>query len=530
MLAKILILILPMFWYSCGMFVDKPQGDSSSSRVLEFSSSSAKIEDNGRVEWDYNDTLKLQDTVGYKVKSAEGVQRYYLGKLRTGDRIRLSLRTENLDSTAEFRIKTELGKVQMPFEALGEDYMDYHSTLGSQWSENNFGILDSGYIFLELKGQRKADLDSATLDSLPDFSAVVYIDSAYFAFTGGEDSLELEHNSTLFGFFRLDRTEDLTTIGFKGDLGTNLTLSYQGHFMEYGRLIDAKNKTIDSAEHRFSHQLLPTTETDWQVKLKPVIPSYATGNYAHFSLHLSVTELLAGEYFENPDTLKIIGDTLRVERAGSEFSGWDVRHDHYVYLGDFAKNDTLLLYYGTEGINGATRSLRLLNAKAKEVQKLSRILGSIWTNFAPDTINIPEKGKYYLHYNSLGKESTHWTDGEFKLRFYALAQQYNSTNKWSVKPKTLELTVGDTLFLDSLKVSFEPEKVSGNKTALLAREYRDIMVDSLDVFAESHNFALTGDQISSPWLVAKEPGIAEIMVQSVADPLANDVCVVTVIP
>lgn len=515
---------------SCGLFTDSPSENKSSSSVSELSSSSFDPADSGRVEWDYADTLLTRDTLSLMAPDSqrtEGLYRYFIGRLPMGSQVRLSVRPTGFEPGAQFRIKTELGQLQLPI--LPSDsgtYKQYHSSLSSSWKSNSFAMADTGYSYLEVVGTRDTTADS----TLPDFQAFIQIDTAYFAFTGVQDSLEIPANGELRGFFRLDGGEDSTHLYFSAGTGTNLTLTSDGEFLDQVWLGVQGGTAIDSATSRLRYQLLPSSQTTWRVRVRSVVPSWTSGNYALFTLRLSSIALGQGEYLERPDTLTGIGDTMLVSRTGTENSGWDVRHDHYILLGTYQAGDSLRIWYGSQGMANVQKHLRILNAQGEEVQTLNQIHTLNWKSMQPNLVAIAESGVHYLHYTGMGNTNTYWMDPNWTLRFQVMVQKPGSLTSWSITPDSIQISVGDTLNLDTLVISHAPEAMSGHALFSLLRSERGFLQDSLDIAAESSGFTLTGNSLGSGWLKAKAPGTANLILQSVADPRLLDTCVVSIIP
>lgn len=527
-----LILALSMLG-ACSFFSDKDsdkEESKSSSSSAEVSSSSSSGNP-GRLEVDYADTLKLDDSVSYQVVDSlveESPWNFYLGEFPRGTIIHLGIQNDNLDKGAKFRVVSEKGTIQLPTNALPDgNYADYAEASDTSYLTNHFVVMDTGYYYLEVEASRKSDTSSR-----PDFSAFLTVDSAYYQFVGLEDSLELPANTPYQGCFRINTIEDSVKFMFAGTAGQNLSIITSGQSLAGVSLREVGGALLDSAVADLREYMLPQDSTEWSLKIRSTLPSYFAGNYAFFTLNLTSIQLGRGEYLAMPDTMPRPGDTLGIDREGSESSGWDVRHDHYVYLGSLTAGDTIILWHGTDGIERVSKLLRILDSKGVPVDTLSIHLTTNWVK-QQGNIFVPAKtGTYFLHYMGLGGDDTYWKDEHYTLHLRAMVQKPHSLQTFQYDPPNYGFTVsfktGDTLSLDDLLdfVSITPSTASRNYLPLVSRTERSVLRDSVDL---KFGGSASGDEVRSRWLVAGEAGTAHLLIQSTADPSKVDTCTIKVV-
>jgi hypothetical protein len=520
---------------ACSFFNDKKDPDKTSSSSSSLgTSSSSDPGDPDRAEIEYGDTIFVDDSLAYRVPDSVAESspwNLYLGHYPRGTVLHLSLKSRGIEAGAKFRVKNESGLIQLPTNILPDStYANYMVAADSLYLTNHFVLMDTGYYFLEITGERNS---LGLADSIPDLFASLDVDTAFFKFTGSEDSLTLASNLDLQGCFRLDRQEDSTIFHFSSYAGNNLTLTSTGQNLDGVRLFDEAGSLLDSVKTEMRRQLLPQDSTSWTIKLRTIIPAWNSGNYAFFTFRLNSIKLGKGEYLAYPDTMPQAGDTLSIDRKGSDASGWDVRHDHYVWLGNLTVGDSLHIWYGMQGINKVQKLLRVLDSAGTPVDTLSQVLTNNWMKQDPNLFQVPKTGKYFLQYTGLGNSETYWIDPTFTIHLNSMVQKPGSLLSWTVTPGTLYASVGDTLFLaDSLQsVTATPTSASAHYLFRVPREDRSVLKDSLDIALES--IQPTGDQVMSAWMKAILPeGItrdtALLLIQSTADPRQVDTCRVIV--
>jgi len=516
---------------SCGMF--KSNKSTSSSSVSEFNSSSSAVKDTTRAEIFYGDTLRLKDSLAYRVRdSIHSNNRWnvFIGKLPKGSVLHLGVKAGNLGgSSAKFRIKSELGAIMLPTDTIRNgSYQNYSLAGDSTYVLNHFIATDTAYYYLEVEATR------ISTDTVADFKASISIDTAYYQYTGKEGDIALPANKDLQAFIILDR-ESVASFHFSAVAGDNLTLVSRGQNLNGVVLYDSTNAVVDSAQVSLRRQLLPQGPTSWKVKVSTMTPQYDRGNYAFFTLTLTSIKLNKGEYFVNPDTMPRPGDTLHVNRKGSETSGWDVRHDHYLWLGSLASGDSLMVWYGMQGLANITKSMSILDSKGNVVTTLGTVLTTNWSRQDPSVFVAPSAGGYYLHYVGIGSDNTNWVDPSYTLHLQAMVQKPGSVQTWTITPHTVTFHKGDVIYLDSA-VSVKavaPTTASQHYVSLIPRAERNIIRDSIDI-AFAAQGSVIGNAVLSRWVKAVDTTVAgnpiHLIMQSVADPQKLDTCLVTIAP
>jgi len=507
----------------CG-FWDNPKPESSSSSI-ELSSSSSSLSDTDRVEIDYTDTLQLSDSSFQPVNAGE---KWYIGHFPKGTVLHIQVLSPDLGTDAELRFYNELGAKHWPTEALPDStYQDY-ATAGIQTALlNHIILLDNGYFYMEWNGFTKNSVQA---------KVILKVDTAYYGFVGDVDRMDLSFQEVLLGCFPLRGAEDSVQLHFSAASGKSLTLTSQGsRIKDYRLWQEGQDQPIATSSTGLRTQLLPQDSTQWDLSLRTIIPAWNSGNYAFFQVQLTSLDLAQGEYFAKSDTLSPIGDTLLWLHQGNEFSGWDVRHDHYVYLGSLSSGKTMELYYSMQGIANPVRLLELLDAKGVPIDTLGSILTWNWANLDPILFTVPKSGAYYLHYKGVGGSNTYWTDSSYTLGLKGLLRVPGSISVWNLNPSEFELAAGEILEVSELlqKVYSLPLEVSDNYRIRLARSSRNILQDSIDIYTSSQGLPQpTSDRVLSSWLQAVEgqSGTAALLIESVADPSQVDTCLLHILP
>jgi|GEM_PF-2939904 len=547
--SRILIGLALLSLLGCGLFRDKKSNsdaDASSSSGLTSSSSSSS--DTDRVEISYADTLFVRDSLAYKLVDSmaeNGVWNLFLGKFPQGTLLHLALHCGNLDANTKFRIRSEKGVIQLPTDTLPTGgYRNYSVCSDTAFLVNHFALRDTAYYYLEVQGEHRVGVLPS--DTLPDFRASLNIDTAYYQFTGKEGSAQLPANGRLEGFFRLDAGEDSVEFSFGAAGGYNLTLNTSGQSLEHVILKDQSGITIDSAISTLRSQLLPQDSSQWHLWIRSVIPSYYSGNYAFFILDLRSLKLGKGEYFAYPDSIVRAGDTLSVDHKGTENSGWDVRHDHYVWLGDLAAGETIRVWQSAQGMLNVKKSMRILDAQGNPVDSFTALTSNNWIAETPATFVATKAGPYYAQYTGIGTNNTYWTDPNYTLHARTLLQRDGSVKSWAITPKTIILKAGGPAWYMDSAFAFtgvDPSNASKNHIYLLARDSaRTYLRDSVDIAYAKQGTGSPADPLvrsgylvpisvaDSKKLTTPLPLTARLQIQSVADPTKMEECLVTIEP
>jgi hypothetical protein len=226
---------------------------------------------------------------------------------------------------------------------------------------------------------------------------------------------------------------------------------------------------------------------------------------------------------------------MHLARQGSANSGWDVRHDHYLWLGTLKAGDSLFIWYGMAGLANVTKTLSILDAQGNLVTTLGSALTTSWSRQTPSVFVAPSAGSYYLHYEGLGNDNTYWIDPNYTLHLQAMVQKPGSVQTWSMSPPNFTAHKGDVIYLDSLVVikTPTPATASMNYVSLIPRSERNVIQDSIDI-AFAAQGSVSGNAILSGWVKAIDTTTTgapvHLIVQSVADPDQLDTCLVTILP
>jgi len=503
--SSLFFLILVGFLGACS------DGDNSTGTEETSSSSSEELSSSSisnRYEIFYIDTIAPGDTLNIARIDSLSRQNYYLGEFPKGTRIEISLQGDS--AQAEFSIIKESGESLLPVWPEGSVWLDY-MTPGQGEPRTNFTITrDSSYwYFLE------ADLSAATDSS--EFKIVVHADTARYTLIS--DTLKLDTgDASVEAATLLGAGGSQYQICFNGEAGTSINLEAEGDPLELLNVKNAADSTIFSGTSSLRKRLLPVQSQNYCFEFTTPVASYLNGPWAFMNASVQITELIQGEFFSKPDSITALADTLKISRPQNPVAQYDVLYEHYVYLGDFSSGDSLHIWYGTRGVAGNSRSLKLLNSSGSEVLGLSRIFSMNWAGQSPNTISIPADGKYYLWFLS---EGGYFADTTESVSMGVMIQQPGVSESLDLLADTLRMTIGDTLSLDTLSYALLPESLNQNVQWFIPRADRGIVNDNSGAL-ESTNM------IHTDWITALSAGTTILRVKSIADPAAVDSTVIVI--
>lgn len=487
------------------------EGDSGTGAKTSSSSSSSELSSSSisnRYEIFYADTLTPGDTVVITPIDTLARQNYYLGEFPRGTRIEVSLQG-NSDS-ADFSVMKESGEALLPAWPEGTLWLDF-MTAGQDSMRTNFTITsDSSYwYFLE------ADLSAA--DDSTEFSVVFHADTGRYNLLA--DTLQLDSGDV--------SVETATLLGaggnsyhmcFTGVAGTSVNLEAAGEPLISLLVKNASDSALFSGTTSLRKRLLPLETQEYCFEFNTPLASYLHGPWVFMNASVKVTELIQGEFFSKPDSIEALADTLRVTRPRNPVAQYDVLYEHYVYLGEFSAGDSLHVWYGTRGVAGSNRSLKLLNGSGAEIIGLSRIFSLNWSGQTPNAISVPEDGKYYLWFLS---EGGYFADTTESVSMAAMIQQPGIAESFDLTADTLRMTIGDTVSLDTLSYILQPETLNQKLQWFVPRDDRTIINDNSGAL-ESTNL------IHTKWITALSTGNSVLRVQSVVDPTARDSAIIVI--
>jgi len=502
---------------------DNGGGDEDSSSSAQETSSSSF---SGREDIAYGDTIRLDTLYTHGLPAQEGERWFlYLGYFPKGTQLTVWAATQNVEGP-QLRIRAEGSrKYLVPLDPLAtgfhSDYME-PATDTSTLAGNDFFTLDSGYYVLELDGIIQ---DEKT----PYLRTHIIVQRSRYAFTGGTDTLELKAGDTLRGFFPLAQGGE-ATLQFRSPTGYNLNISAQGSRLDTLWLTDsASGAVLASGKNALKRQLLPRQQSSWSVDIRPIAATYMDGPYAFFSVILNSLQLLKGEYFAMPDSIVRPGDTLVNIRPRNDAALYEVRHDHYVWLGDCVVGDSLVIHHGNFGFTSiGNPALNILNAQGDSIATLSAA-----RDFG---FRAQVAGPYYLHYY---RTNGYANDSSLKLTLTTVVQRPSSLQAWTLLKEdgsalsSYTLPKGDTLHFD-LDLDWAPTPVNGSLSAkwyLPCSELDNYSITNWPVRDGRSTSACTGEttQILGGWLVGNKAGTTvHLISQSVADPTRSDTLLIIV--
>lgn len=486
-------------------------GDNSTGTEEPSSSSSSELSSSSisnRYEVFYSDTVAAGDTLTIARIDSLSKQNYYLGEFPRGTRIEVSLLGDS--SQAEFSVVKESGESLLPVWPEGSVWLDYMTPGQNEYRTNFMITADSSYWFYI-----EADLSAASDSS--EFEMIVYVDTARYTLIS--DTLQLDtgdvsaESATLLG-----AGGDSYQICFAGEAGTSINLEAEGDPLESLKVKNAADSVIFSGTASLRKRLLPLQSQDYCFEFTTPVASYLNGPWAFFNASVQITDLIQGEFFSKPDSISALADTLRISRPQNPVAQYDVLYEHFVYLGDFSAGDSLHVWYGTKGVAGNSRSLKLLNSSGSEVLALSRIFSMNWAGQSPNTVSIPADGKYYLWFLS---EGGYFADTTESVSMGAMIQQPGAAESFDLLADTLRMTIGDTLSLDTLSYSLLPQSLNQSLQWFVPRADRDVVNDN-SAALESTN------RIRTDWITALSTGSTTLSVKSIADPAAVDSAVIVI--
>lgn len=502
------LLLLGLVACSDGGGEDSPEESSSSM------ASSSSLSD--REEIVYADTLLLDSLVLLSLPDTSTSGSWtlfiphpagYAKAYPAGSKWTVWAATQNLGN-AKLRLRRE-GSVKylQPTDPLSDgkyaDYMEPGSDT-TLWVGNDFLSPDSGFFLLELEGEPTTDTVLLRIHVIP------Y--SGYFDFYGQADSLGLNVNDTLRGFFMLNQTQRQMKARFRSPAGYNINMVTSGSMIDSTWLADsASGSVIQRGGSSLRQQLLPQAASAWDLSVRTVEPTFLDGPYAIFNMELTGLQLQQGEYLLNPDSIVKWGDTLKVLRPRNEQARYDVRHDQYVWLGNLAAGDSLIVVHNNEGFTSLIRHMRILDASGKMVDTLVAL-----RNFG---FKAKTAGAHYLHYY----RTNSWVeDLSYSLTLTTVVQKPGSLTGWSLQPSAKSINLGDTDPSNDTvwvkTIEWIPAPVGGSTSAQWFIPCAEVQAGVISDGRTTTTCVGEESPLAQPWVVGKKAGTATIISRSVADP------------
>lgn len=517
--------------------------ESSSSRIPSFKSSSSL---STRADITYNDTLELGDTVALDFeipKSKKDIDEesgyiyitdttksitLFLGEFVKGTLINVSIQASGM-SKDTVRITSEIGddlKTLYPVwdESKNDSVFGSYMFAGhdGKMLKNSFVAFSDGFYYMKL---------NAKFEKSSRIRAYVGIDSAYFVYTGEEDSIQMELTDTLRGIFTIGEGPSVIKVNFSGNEGTSIALNANGSSISKFELYEQDTTLINKNDSTIDALLLPRDTTDWSLKIFPTkVISYLSGPYATFQIESVSRPLEKGEYFANPDSIVVPGDTLIVERPRNDQAKYYLYQEQYIWLADLEPGDSIDAFHFMEGYcNNQAQcpaKCEILDSKRKVVQEISCLYGG-----SLKVTDKMKKGAYYLHYVRTG--DIYPTDESQILTLKSYVQQPGLFKEFSFfdeeedeiyGERAFRAKVGDTLRFDIFKFRTMPKVASTNVRWFLPCE--DVPYIATSAYISALDKCEGELEIySSSYLVVQDSAFGKtphIIAQSLADPTARD--------
>lgn len=541
------------FAATCATFCACSDDDSSTSAKEDESSSSMRDSYKSssslstRADIIYNDSLELSDTVTIDIeipKSSTDIDpasgylyisdstksmTFFLGEFVKGTRVKVDILTSGM-SKDTIRIRNEKGGLLRTIDPIWDtakkdslfaDYM-FPGKEGKMIS-NSFVVFEEGFYYMEVA--------AGEFETSSRIKTHVQADSAYYTFTGDTTEVAMGLSDTLRGIFTIGQGAEAIHVNLSGNEGVSVAFTAMGRSIRKFDLYEKDTNLVSTSDTTIDALLLPQDSTNWTLKVTPTkVVSYLTGPYATFEIASLSRPLEKGEYFANPDSIIVPGDTLVVERPRNDQAKYYLHQEQYVWLADLKKGDSIEVFHSTEGYctNQALCPARceILDKKRKTVQEISCLYGG--------TLKVTDKmneGAYYLHYvrtdayptdesQVLTMKANLLQPGLFKeFKFFdEEADEIYGDNPMRAK-------VGDTLRFDQFSFRTMPKVASTNVRWFLPCE--DIPYIGTKAYISQIDDCEEEQEIFSAYLVVQDSAFGKqpsprIIVQSIADPKARD--------
>lgn len=546
------ILFALSFAASCAILCTACSDDDSSTSAKEDESSSSERESfksssslSTRADIVYNDSLELQDTITLDIEIPEKstdidpasgylyitdttkAMKFFLGEFVKGTRIKVEMQATGL-SEDTIRIYNEKGgnlNTINPVwddnkkDSLFADYM-FPGNDGKMLS-NSFVVFEDGFYYMEL---------SAKFEKSSRIRTHVQADSAYYSFTGDTTEVAMELTDTLRGIFTIGQGADAIKVNLSGKEGVSVAFSATGRSIRKFDLYEMDTNLVNTSDSTIDALLLPQDSTSWTLKVTPTkVVSYLTGPYATFEVAALSRPLEKGEYFANPDSIDVPGDTLVIERPRNDQAKYYLHQEQYIWLADLKKGDSIDVYHSMEGYcNNQTEcpaKCELLDKKRKSVQEVSCLYGG--------SLKVTDKmteGPYYFHYVRTG--DVYPTDESQILTLKAYIQQPGLFEEFNFFDEEadeiygntpMRAKLGDTLRFDQFSFRTMPKVASTNVRWFIPCE--DIPYIGTKAYISQMSDCEQEQEIFSAYLVVQDSAFGKqpsIIAQSIADPEARD--------
>ena len=237
-----------------------------------------------------------------------------------------------------------------------------------------------------------------------------------------------------------------------------------------------------------------------------------------------------GEYLAKPDSIVYPGDTLTIVRPANDSTKYYLRQDHYVWLADLKKGDSLVIYHEMDGYckymecKGTPRaSYWIIDAKGDSVGTISSL---------DHSFKAKKDGPVYLRYLQLNSKAL--TDSNLTLRTFIQRPGSLDSLKFYNEAKdetysTKRVKAGDTVKLSEFAFQTVPYKTSYNVKWFVPCE--DLTTLGNAAYINQLDNCKGEQEISSFYLIAQSDATdkdARLIAQSMADPLMRDTLTINV--
>lgn len=460
------------------------------------------------------------------IDSANTTVSLFLGSFPKGTRISALAATSGMEDDT-IRIRSERGenaRTLMPVwnaskkDSVYDNYMLPGS--GADMMDNKFVLFSEDFYYLDLK---------ANFDTTAHLRVKVDIDTAYYNYTGDSAHVDIDLRDTVRGILLIGSAPKNIEIAFKVETGYSVNLSVQGYAINKYELSDKDSNTYSPAADSLDTLLVTNESSEWLLRLTPSnVVSFMTGPFASFEAATRFRRLNQGEYLANPDSIVYPGDTLTIVRPANDSTKYYLRQDHYVWLADLKKGDSLVIYHEMQGYckymecKGTPRAIyAILDEKGDS-------LGSI--NSLEHSFKAKKDGPVYLRYLQLNSQAL--TDSNLTLKTFIQRPGSLDSLKFYNEAKditysSMRVAPGDTIKLSEFAFQTVPYKTSSNVKWFVPCEDLDV-IGSAAYQIEN----CKGEQaISSFYLIAQDEATerdARLIAQSMADPLMRDTLIVNV--
>ena len=460
--------------------------------------------------------------------SANTTVSLFLGNYPKGTRITVLAATSGTENDT-LRIRGEKSgnlRTLMPVynskkkDSVYSDYMIPGS--GADMLLNSFVAFNDDFYYLDL---------AAEFDTSAHLRIKADVDTAYYNYTGDSAQVDIDLRDTVRGILVIGEAPKKIDVKFNVETGFSVNLSVQGYSINKFEILDQNDHVYSPDADTLDTLLVTNSNTEWTLSLYPSnVVSFISGPFATFEAATRFRRLNQGEYLAKPDSIVYPGDTLTIVRPANDSTKYYLRQDHYVWLADLKKGDSLVVYHEMEGYckymecKGTPRaSYWLINAKGDSV-------GTI--NSLEHSYKAKKDGPVYLRYLQLNSKAL--TDSNLTLRTFIQRPGSLDSLKFYNEAKdetytTKRVKAGDTVVLSEFAFQTVPYKTSSNVKWFVPCE--DLTVLGNASYLSQIENCKGEQEISSFYLIAQSDATdkdARLIAQSMADPLMRDTLTINV--